>query len=118
MRPKIKLAAIYKIEHNSGYYYIGMSVDVFSRWSNHYIDLKLSKHSSKDFEKLFKETKIEDWSFSILEYVSLTDHRLKTKLKGKELEKSFRSLLLSREKFWMSQYSVNFCLNKNRKNFK
>jgi len=117
MRSKIKLASIYKIENNSGYYYIGMSIDTFSRWQNHYTDLKLNKHSSTDLKNLFKDTRIEDWTFSILEYISLTDHRLETKLKGKELEKSFRRNLLKREKFWMSQYSINFSLNKMNKNF-
>ena len=117
MRIKIKLASIYKIEHISGYYYIGMSIDTFSRFSSHYTDIKMLNHSSISFQNLFNSTRIEDWTFSILEYISLTDHRLQTKLKGKPLQDSFRKLLLKKEKEWMKKHSINFCLNKNNKSF-
>lgn len=117
MRPKVKLASIYKIEHKSGYYYIGCSNDSFSRWSSHYTSLRLKNHSSIDLQNLFNITNIEDWTFSILEYVSITEHRLETGLKGKSLIDSFRRLLLKKEKYWMSQYSINFALNKNKKYF-
>lgn len=117
MKPKIKLASIYKIEHISGYYYIGLSIDTFSRWSNHYTTLKLNNHSSTNLQNLFNSTRIEDWTFSILEYISITDHRKETGLKGKSLNDSFRKHLLKREKYWMSQYSINFALNKDNKHF-
>jgi predicted GIY-YIG superfamily endonuclease len=115
---KIKLCGIYKIEHISGYYYIGMSVDIFSRWNGHYTDIKMLKHSSNEFVSLFISTRIEDWTFSILEYISVKDLKLQTKLKGKSFDSYLRRYLLKREKYWMSEYSINFALNKNKKSFK
>jgi predicted GIY-YIG superfamily endonuclease len=115
---KIKLCGIYKIEHQSGYYYIGLSKSIFDRWQNHYTDIKLNKHSSTELKDLFKSTRIEDWTFSILEYISVSDLKKETGLKGKEFENHLRRYLLIKEKFWMNQYSINFSLNKNNKNFK
>lgn len=109
---KIKLAGIYKIEHISGYYYIGKSVDVFSRFSSHYTQLKVSKHSSPKFNELWNLTSINEWSFSILEYVSLSQFKEENNIKGKLLTKTFNTYLLQREKHWMSLYSINYCLNK------
>jgi len=114
---KIKLAAIYKIEHITGYYYIGLSKDVFSRWSNHYTDLIMNKHSSTEFLNLFNSTRIEDWTFSILEYISTTELKKQTKLKGKSFDNYLRNYLLQREKHHMNQHSINFALNKNKRYF-
>ena len=122
---KIKLAAIYKIEHISGYYYIGMSVDVFSRWESHYTSIKTGSHSSPAFQKLWESTKPEEWSFTILEYISKTDFKKSIKLKKdpqlKVTEKSidylFRHELLIKEREWMNKYSRNFALNKDNKYF-
>lgn len=115
---KIKLAAIYKIEHISGYYYVGMSVSCLDRWQSHYTDLIFNRHSSTDFQNLFNSTRIEDWTFSILEYISTTNLKAQTKLKGKLFDTYLRGYLLQREKFHMSQHSINFALNKNKKHFK
>ena len=111
------MAGIYKIEHISGYYYIGMSVDIFSRWSSHYTSIKMLTHSSTSFMDLWNSTKIVDWNFSIIEQVSLTKHKRDTSLKGKSLENSFRKLLLDKEKEQMKLYSINFSLNKSNKHF-
>jgi len=114
---KIKLAGIYKIEHTSGYYYIGMSVDIFSRWSSHYTSIKLNKHSSKEFMTLWKQTEPSEWSFSILEYVSITEWKKTSQMKGKEAIDGFRTFLLRKEKEWMKKYSINYSLNNNKKHF-
>jgi hypothetical protein len=115
---KIKLCGIYKIEHISGYYYLGLSKSILDRWQSHYTDIKISKHSSTELQNLFKSTRIEDWTFSILEHISVSDLKKEIGLKGLEFDKYLRRHLLNREKWWMSQYSVNFSLNKNNKNFK
>lgn len=113
---KIKCGGIYIISCN-GYYYIGMSVDIFSRFGSHYTQLKMNKHSSKKFQTLFNNTKIEEWTFGILEYISLTEFKGRTGLKGKALENGYRKFLLIKEKEWMSKYSINYSLNENNKNF-
>jgi len=113
---KIKCSGIYKIQHISGYYYIGMSVDIFSRFSSHYTKLKTNKHTSTKFNKLWNETNPNEWTFTILEYVSVTDFK-KNGLKGKDFVNNFRKLLLNKEKEWMKKHSINWCLNKNNKNF-
>jgi len=114
---KIKLAGIYKITHSSGYYYIGKSVDIFSRWQSHYTSLKLKKHSSPSFLKLWNNSKIEDWTFEIIFYISKNDFKNNTSLKGKPLDKAFDKYLLAMEKTFMKKYSVNFALNKMNKSF-
>jgi hypothetical protein len=114
---KIKCAGIYKIEYITGYYYIGLSVDIFSRWSSHYTDIKMNRHSSTDFLNLFNSTRIEDWTFSILEYISTINLKAQIKLRGKEFDTYLRKYLLQREKFHMNQHSINFALNKNKKHF-
>lgn len=112
------MAGIYKIENTkTGYYYIGLSVDIFSRWSSHYTAIKTNKHSSPLLTKHWNETSVQDWSFSILEYISITEYKTALKIKGKELTDSFRKHLLQREKHWMSLYSINYSLNKNNKHF-
>ena len=111
------MAGIYKIEHVSGYYYIGMSVDIFSRWSSHYTSIKMKSHSSTALMELWNSTNDTDWSFTILEHISLTDYKKETNLKGKSLENSFRKLLLDKEKEHMKLYSINFSLNKSNKHF-
>lgn len=115
---KIKLASIYKIEHITGYYYVGMSVDTMNRWSSHYTDLRMNKHSSTDLQNLFNLTRIEDWTFSILEYIPTGELKKQTKLKGKLFDAYLRGYLLKREKYHMSQHSINFALNKNKRYFK
>ena len=111
------MAGIYKIEHISGYYYVGYSKSIFERWSSHYTSIKTNKHSSPEFQSLWLKTKPSEWSFSILEYISITDYKNLSQMKGKSLETGFRKLLLTKEKEWMKKYSINFSLNKDKKHF-
>lgn len=113
----IKLAGIYKIEHKSGYYYIGMSVSVMSRWQSHYTSLEQKKHSSTKFQELWNNSEPSEWTFSILQYVSLTDFKKASQFKGKQLANEFRKQLLKEEKEWMKKFSINWCLNKDAKHF-
>jgi len=118
MSYKIKLASIYKIENTiTGYYYVGYSIDTFSRWNSHYTLIKTGKHSSPKLTDHWNSTEPHQWSFSILEYVSITEYKRVNQIKGKSLETSFRRHLLQREKYWMSLYSKNFALNKDDKYF-
>ena len=112
-----KLAGIYKIEHNTGMYYIGMSVDIFGRWSSHYHTIKLKKHSSVAFMELWNATIATEWTFSVLEVCSLSEFRYTNKLVGKASVQPFRSHLLRREKWQMSQHSITYALNKANKHF-
>jgi len=112
----IKLAGIYKIQIGD-YYYVGNSVDCTNRWSNHYTLLKMNKHHSPKLQDKFNELGITRMSFNVLEYVSITEYKKVSQLKGKALTAAFNKLLLYREKYWMSQHSINFCLNKDDKHF-
>jgi hypothetical protein len=117
MIQKVKCAGIYKISIGD-FYYIGKSVDTFSRWSSHYTLLKLNKHHSPELQSKFNELGVASLTFSILEYVSLTEYKKEHQIKGKQLVKSFNTFLLSREKYHMSNHSINFSLNKDKKYFK
>jgi len=114
---KRKLAGIYMIHHKSGFYYIGYSIDIFSRWSSHYTSIKMSTHSSVDLTKLWNSTEVSEWTFRILDTLSITEFKKEHQIKGKALETAFRRKLLNMEKEWMSLYSKNFALNKDNKNF-
>jgi excinuclease UvrABC nuclease subunit len=115
---KIKLSGIYQIYNkNTEEYYIGMSSDIFSRWANHYNDIKINKHTSTKLVKLWLNSNITDWEFKILEVVSKTQHKIDTGLKGKAFDKSFRNLLLKKEKEHMSKWSKTYALNKNNRYF-
>jgi hypothetical protein len=94
-----------------------MSVDIFSRWGNHYNDIKMSKHSSPKLMELWNKSKPTDWEFSILEVVSKTQHKKDTGFKGKAFDASFRKLLLKKEKEHMKQFSVSYALNKSNRYF-
>lgn len=112
----IKAAGIYLIEIGD-YYYLGMSVDIFSRWKSHYTSLKLNKHHSPKLQEMFNEFGLEGMSFKVLEYISITEFKKESKKKGKALTDEFRKHLLKKEKQWMSNYSINFSLNASNKNF-
>jgi hypothetical protein len=114
---KIKCGGIYKIEHQSGYYYVGLSSDCMSRWSSHYTALKLNKHSSPKFQQLWNKSEPSEWFFSILEWVSITEFKKVSQIKGKKAEIEFRKLLLSKEREWMMKFSKNWCLNADDKHF-
>jgi hypothetical protein len=113
---KVKLTCIYKISIGD-YYYIGKSTDGFSRWSSHYTLLKLNKHHSPKLQSMFNELGVTSLTFSILEYISITEYKIASQLKGKELKTQFNRYLLNREKWWMNKYSINFCLNSDDKHF-
>lgn len=116
---KIKLSGIYIITNKSTkQYYIGMSTDIFARWSSHYSHLKIHKHTSPKFFELWNKSNPTDWSFEILEVVSITEYKLVTSFKGSRLTTEFRKHLVSREKWWMGQYPKCFSLNHNDKFFK
>ena len=115
---KICLSGIYLISYKpSGQFYLGMSVSILDRWSSHYTDIKMKKHSSIKFMELFNSTRPEDWKWEIIEYVSKTEFKKSSGLKGKELETYFRRHLLKREKHHMSLHSINMALNKSNKHF-
>jgi hypothetical protein len=116
---KIKLAGIYKILHKpSKQYYIGMSVDIFGRWSGHYTDIKMTRHSSPRFMELWNNTDPTEWQFSIIENVSITVFKIESKLKGKGLVSGFRKHLLEKERYWMSKHKLSLALNADCKWFK
>jgi predicted GIY-YIG superfamily endonuclease len=115
---KIKCAGIYKIENiKTGYYYIGLSVDIFARWGSHYTGIKSKTHSSTALSEHWSQTDAQDWSFSILEHISLSEYKRLSQLKGKALENSFRKHLIKKEREWMKMHSVNLALNKDNKYF-
>lgn len=115
---KVKLSGIYIITHEpSGKFYIGMSKDIFSRWGSHYGSIKTASHSSNLFMNLFLQTTIDEWSFRVIEYHSLTKFKKDNGLVGQKAVTEFRKFLLSREKDVMSRYSKSFCLNKDNKHF-
>jgi hypothetical protein len=114
----IKLGGVYRIQHlPTGFYYIGMSVSIFSRWQSHYTNLKSKNHSSPKFTDLWSITCPTDWQFEILEIVSITEYKERTGLKGKNLEKFYRKELLRVERIHMSNHSKNYCLNNDDKYF-
>jgi hypothetical protein len=113
---RIKIGAIYKISIGE-YYYIGLSSDLSGRWSNHITDLHLNKHSSIKLQQMFNEFGFTSLKFEILEYISKTDVKKETGLKGKEFETYYRKLLLMKEKLHMNMYSINFSLNSQNKSF-
>jgi len=115
---KVKVSGIYKIEHKSGYYYIGQSVDIGNRWNSHITDLYLKKHSSVKFQELWNKTDICDWQFKVERIVSKTNLKATLNLKGKEFEKQLRKQLLKEEKEIMSNYFKENALNKQNRYFR
>ncbi len=112
------MAGIYIIEHESGMFYLGTSNDIFSRWQGHYTLLKQNKHHSSELQSLFNSTQPEEWIFKVIKYLSRTKFKERTKLKGEDLELAWRRFLLMEEKICMRNYSINLCLNKDKKHFK
>lgn len=114
---KRKLAGIYLIKHRSGFLYVGMSVSIFERWQSHYTSIKIKKHSSPDFMNLWNATHPSEWTFIILDTLSLTEFRKEHQVKGKAADSLFRKELLKIEREWMSLYSKNIALNADNKHF-
>ena len=116
--PQVRLSGIYKITHKpTGMSYIGKSVDIFSRWSAHYTDIKSNKHSSVMFTFQWINSKPSDWSFEILETVDFDDYKRACHLPADFVTKSFDNYLLDLEKKHMSQHSKNWALNQDKKHF-
>ena len=111
-----KIGGIYIIEIGD-YYYIGKSVDIYMRWNSHYNDLTMGKHSSPLLQEMFNKYGVTSMNMRILEYISRTEYKSRTKLKGKEADKQFNRYLLNKEKEWMNKYSINYALNKMNKHF-
>jgi hypothetical protein len=116
MAYKIKLTGIYIIEIGE-YYYIGKSVDVFSRWQSHYTLLKQGTHHSKELQSMFSRVGVVGTTFRVLEYISITEFKKSHQFKGKELKLQFSRHLDRAERECMKSYSVNFCLNADKKYF-
>jgi len=115
---KVKITGIYKIEHKSGYYYLGQSVSIADRWSQHITDLYLNKHSSPLFQELWDKSSITDWNFSIIKQISKTELKSKSKLRGKQFDSYLRKELLREEKEIMALFNMDKALNKQNKHFK
>lgn len=113
---KIKLGGIYIIEVGD-YYYIGKSVDIYSRWQSHYTQLHLGKHHSPALQEQYNQYGVVGLTFRVLEYVSITEYKKLSQLKGKQLTYQFNRHLLSKEKLWMAKYSITYSLNKNNTYF-
>jgi hypothetical protein len=112
------LSGIYILEHTpTGMCYVGESIDVFSRWSSHYTQLKIGRHSSKLFQELWGKTRPEEWSWRLLEVISKTESKERSGLKGRSFETFFKRELRSREKHWMGLCSKGYALNQNQKHF-
>ena len=113
---KIKCGGIYIIECGD-YYYIGKSVNIFDRWGQHYTALKQNKHSSSKLQAYFNEFGVLSMKFKVLEYVSLTEFKKSSKIKGKAAITAFNRHLLMLERKYMKNHSINFALNADNKYF-
>lgn len=115
---RFKFSGIYKITSKSkGLYYIGLSTDIFSRWSSHFTNLTISKHHSPAFQKLWIEVPKSDWIFEILELVSEYDFKKRSGYKGVELKNEFRKHLIVKEREWMGRHNKVDSLNGDTKYF-
>jgi hypothetical protein len=94
-----------------------MSVSIFTRWQSHFTNLSNKTHSSTKFLDLWSITNPNEWTWQIIEVLSITDFKEKTNLKGKSLQTAFRKHLLLLERNWMSKHSRTYCLNKDDKYF-
>jgi hypothetical protein len=97
--------------------YIGKSVDIFSRWSKHYTDIKQNKHSSPMLTFQWLYSKPTDWEFTLLEIVDFDEYKRKSHLPSDFITKSFDNYLLDLEKIHMSKHSKNFAMNTDNKHF-
>jgi hypothetical protein len=113
---KIRLSGIYKITIGE-YYYIGKSLSIYDRWQGHYTKLKQGTHHSPELQSKYNELGVTSLTFSILEYVSITDYKKVSQMKGEQLKLQFNRHLLNLEKKWMKLHSINFALNKNNRDF-
>lgn len=68
--------------------YVGSSVDIYTRYHRHKLDLNTNKHHSSSLQNAWNKYGSEKFSFSILEFV---DDKTK---------------LIEREQFWMDELNV------------
>lgn len=116
--PHVRLSGIYKITHKpTGMCYIGKSVDIFSRWSKHYTDIKQNKHSSPMLTFQWLYSKPIEWEFTLLEIVDFDEYKRKSHLPADFITKSFDNHLLDLEKKYMKEHSKNFAMNTDNKHF-
>ena len=116
---KVRLSGVYQITHlPSGKFYIGESIDIFSRWASHHTSLALGRHSSPQFQILWDSSTPLEWSWTILTIFSKTQFRLDSGLKGKKLELGFKTQLRILERAKMGESNKELALNKNNKYFK
>jgi hypothetical protein len=79
--------------------------------------LYLNKHQSPKFQKLYNESKIEEWGFRVLKSLSKVEFKEKTGLKGRTLNLEFQRFLRLTEKSIMGEYPGRLCLNKQDYHF-
>jgi predicted GIY-YIG superfamily endonuclease len=75
-----KIIGIYKITHKTGYFYIGCSLNIIKRWDSHLKMLEKNKHHCKDFQKIYNDSEINDFTFEILETINKKTTPTLTKL--------------------------------------
>lgn len=85
---------IYKITNkNTGKVYIGKTTQVFTlRWYQHFF-----QHGDCKFHEAIKNTPITDWTFEVIEAVTITPEMKTTK--------DIEGFILSRERYWVAFYN-------------
>jgi len=82
------VSGIYKIcNTKNGKIYVGQSFNIWLRWSNHVNDLVSKKHSNRDLLEDFQCYGIDSFTVEIIEKCS-----------------SDKNVLLSKERYWITQY--------------
>lgn len=115
---KVRLSGVYQITHlPSGKFYIGESIDIYSRWASHHTSLSLNRHSSPLFQILWDNSTPKEWTWTIISIFSKTEFRLDSGLKGKKLELGFKQELRKLERQEMGIKDKSKSLNNNNKYF-
>lgn len=91
---KEKSIGVYKLCFSNGYYYIGRSMDIHKRYSQHCDKLIKQKHINKNVQKAYNET----LKLPLLEIILLSDEYFLNRKEGRIIEKHKED---------------DFCLNKN-----
>mgnify|MGYP003676449935 CR=1 FL=1 len=113
-----KLSGVYCITSIDGFYYIGYSTNVFSRFSGHYNMLITGKHHSSKFQEHYNNLpSMQFWTLHILVEYSIEEFKASTGYKGKQLKRQFRRHLNSLEKEEMSKCHIDLALNSQNKHF-
>lgn len=64
-----KIRGIYEIRHESNKTYVGSSITIKSRWSQHKCELRSNKHHSLKLQRAWNKYGEESFTFSILEII-------------------------------------------------